>query len=163
MKQSYNKRQSLKEALYNCYTNPSFEGRARRSEFWWNVLSFFIITAIIKNTEVFLADRNDVFSSILDFSLSIITLVMVYFQIAITFRRLHDTGRSGWWQEYYIMKLSSGLATPYIDYETASLLSFINYTAFFVVIAGFCSMDSMKETNKYGKSPKYNLEKLENI
>lgn len=157
MKQNYNKRLSFKEALYNCYTNPSFKGRARRSEFWWNTLLFCLIIFSITNIEAFISNREGSLGSIFVFLLIIIALVVVYFEIAITFRRLHDIGRSGWWAGVlYMIRLLNDLATPYIDYETASLLSFIN-VVYFVFLIGFCSMDSMKETNKYGKSPKYNL------
>ncbi|NPE26360.1 DUF805 domain-containing protein [Prevotella sp. PCHR] len=157
MKQNYNKRLSFKEALYNCYTNPSFKGRARRSEFWWNNLLFCMIIFSITNIEAFLSNKEGSLGSILVFLLIITALVVVYFEIAITFRRLHDIGRSGWWAgALYMMRLLNDLATQYIDYETASLLSFIN-VVYFVFLIGFCSMDSMKETNKYGKSPKYNL------
>lgn len=157
MKQNYNKRLSFKEALYNCYTNPSFKGRARRSEFWWNNLLFCMIIFSITNIEAFLSNKEGSLGSILVFLLIITALVVVYFEIAITFRRLHDIGRSGWWAgALYMMRLLNDLATQYIDYETASLLSFINFV-YFVFLIGFCSMDSMKETNKYGKSPKYNL------
>ncbi|MEZ3423037.1 MAG: DUF805 domain-containing protein [Lachnospiraceae bacterium] len=148
---------SFKEALYNCYTNPSFKGRARRSEFWWNNLLFCMIIFSITNIEAFLSNKEGSLGSILVFLLIITALVVVYFEIAITFRRLHDIGRSGWWAgALYMMRLLNDLATQYIDYETASLLSFIN-VVYFVFLIGFCSMDSMKETNKYGKSPKYNL------
>ena len=111
----------------------------------------------ITNIEAFLSNKEGSLGSILVFLLIITALVVVYFEIAITFRRLHDIGRSGWWAgALYMMRLLNDLATQYIDYETASLLSFIN-VVYFVFLIGFCSMDSMKETNKYGKSPKYNL------
>ena len=124
MKQNYNKRLSFKEALYNCYTNPSFKGRARRSEFWWNNLLFCMIIFSITNIEAFLSNKEGSLGSILVFLLIITALVVVYFEIAITFRRLHDIGRSGWWAgALYMMRLLNDLATQYIDYETASLLS----------------------------------------
>ena len=52
-----------------------FSGRARRSEFWWSMMTVYIICATIP-------------------ALGLIGSVV---SIPITFRRLHDTGRSGWW------------------------------------------------------------------
>ena len=59
-----------------------FNGRSRRSEFWWTYLAVFLVTLIVS----FIPIIGNIISVL--FGLAIIPL---------TFRRLHDTGRSGWW------------------------------------------------------------------
>ena len=60
-----------------------FNGRSRRSEYWWAYLAVVIISAVLT---VVLGE--------LAYIWSLATLVP---QIAITIRRLHDIGKSGWW------------------------------------------------------------------
>ncbi|WP_306324761.1 DUF805 domain-containing protein [Streptomyces venezuelae] len=65
-----------------------FNGRARRKEFWMFELINVIISIVI--TVVALS---------LDFQLlsTIYSLAIFLPSLAVTVRRLHDTGRSGWW------------------------------------------------------------------
>ena len=65
-----------------------FNGRSRRSEYWWAYLAVVIISAVLT---VVLGE--------LAYIWSLATLVP---QIAITIRRLHDIGKSGW---YYLIGL----------------------------------------------------------
>lgn len=59
-----------------------FNGRARRSEFWYFVLFFMILVSI---------------ASILSLTLYyIIYFAMLIPYIAVTARRMHDVGKSGW-------------------------------------------------------------------
>ena len=58
-----------------------FQGRSRRSEFWWTYLAYFVTSIIFS------------FVPIIG---NIVTLLFGLAIIPITFRRLHDTGRSGW-------------------------------------------------------------------
>lgn len=68
-----------------------FDGRARRKEFWMFALFNFIITLIIAFIESFLDTQI----------ISIIyTLAILLPSIAISVRRLHDIGKSGYW--YFI-------------------------------------------------------------
>ena len=72
--------QAVQSALGN-YAN--FNGRSRRSEYWW----FFLIVNIS-----FL-----VLGILGALVLSLLQVVEVVLALAVTVRRLHDTGRSGWW------------------------------------------------------------------
>ena len=60
-----------------------FEGRASRSEYWW----FYLFTVLAGGV----ADR--VSGTVGD----IASLVLLLPSLALAARRLHDTGRSGWW------------------------------------------------------------------
>ena len=60
-----------------------FDGRASRSEYWWFYLFTVLATAV--------ADR---LSGTVG---NIASLVFFLPSLALAARRLHDTGRSGWW------------------------------------------------------------------
>jgi uncharacterized membrane protein YhaH (DUF805 family) len=66
-----------------------FVGRAGRAELWWFVLASFIISAVLN----LLGQASDILY-VLGFVYSLAVLVPT---IAVGVRRLHDTGRTGWW------------------------------------------------------------------
>lgn len=73
------------ESIKVCFEKyADFNGRASRSEFWWFQLFWTIVYVI-----------STVINPILALFWVLITLLP---DIAVTTRRLHDIGRSGWWQ-----------------------------------------------------------------
>jgi len=66
-----------------------FSGRARRKEYWMFFLFHLIISFVIGFTEGFLGS-----SGVVGILYSLAVLIPT---IAVSVRRLHDTGRSGWW------------------------------------------------------------------
>ena len=99
------------EAIKVCFNKfANFEGRARRSEFWWFQLFTYIISSL---------------------TCGIGGLVLLLPTIAVTARRLHDTGRSGWLQ----------------------LLMFIPIVGYILIII-WTVQDSTPGTNEYGPNPK---------
>lgn len=61
-----------------------FAGTASRAEYWWFFL-FFVLGSLV--------------AMALSFSLSVVfSLATIVPALAAATRRLHDTGRSGWWQ-----------------------------------------------------------------
>ena len=107
-----------------------FEGRSRRSEYWWVILA------------------------------------------PLTFRRLHDTGRSGWWYGFYLILQYLAIVGLFI-YMGFGLLAFDDpfgmvmsvlsaglgwvslIVLYRVVLLVFLCQDSCPTGNKYGPSPKY--------
>lgn len=74
-------------AISTCFAKFfDFEGRATRSEFWW----FYLFTVLLSWASI-LVDPSQVLSSV-------INLVLLAPVVSAGSRRLHDTGRSGWWQ-----------------------------------------------------------------
>ena len=84
---------TFQAAISTCLSNyASFGGRASRSEFWWFYL--FVVLAgwgatLVGNSGGAMA--GDVLSSV-------VHLAFLIPSLAVGSRRLHDIGRSGWWQ-----------------------------------------------------------------
>ena len=74
-----------------CLTNyANFSGRARRKEFWFFML-FCVILGIIAEVIDTVLGTEPIVNSLLNLALLVPSL-------AVGARRLHDIGRSGWWQ-----------------------------------------------------------------
>lgn len=74
----------------------TFSGRATRRDYWMFMLIYLLIYIVL----VLISAE---FHSI--FLLSLFSLLMIIPSISVTTRRLHDTGRSGWWQLIYFVPL----------------------------------------------------------
>lgn len=116
----------------------NFKGRARRKEYWMYTLIFTVLLIALMT----------IMFSVLSFSdetgietgpgvyLTVILVIVFLFAhfiptIALTVRRLHDTGKSGWW---YLIVL-----VPYVG----------NFVIFI-----FTLIDGDRGDNKYGSNPK---------
>ncbi|WP_114965748.1 DUF805 domain-containing protein [Alkalilacustris brevis] len=76
-------------AIRTCFNKyVDFTGRAARSEFW-----YFVLFAILGNIAMGLFDRV-IGMAILG---TLFGLAILLPGIAVSVRRLHDLGRSGWW------------------------------------------------------------------
>ncbi|HEY8876410.1 MAG TPA: DUF805 domain-containing protein [Roseateles sp.] len=76
---------TFQESIQVCFNKyVDFSGRASRSEYWWFVLFVFLGSCVLS-----------IFSHWLNLIFVLGTLLP---QLAAASRRLHDTGRSGWWQ-----------------------------------------------------------------
>ncbi len=103
-----------------------FSGRSRRSEFW----GFLLVTFLFTGAAMF---WDNVFSRNGDFFESMVDLAFLIPSMAVSARRLHDTGRSGWWQ----------------------LIAFTGIGLILLVI--WWCQDSDLDHNDYGDSPKYGI------
>ena len=135
-----------------------FTGRSRRSEYWWTFLVVFL--------------ANFVLTPFGAFVLSLLT-------IPLTFRRLHDTGRSGWWWGglallkvvllvvfvYDVLRLSlyhvdAGFEDIGVIVSMLGkyILLVILVAVYRIVLIVMLCIDSDPEPNRYGVSPKYGAE-----
>ncbi|WP_410769939.1 DUF805 domain-containing protein [Fontibacillus sp. BL9] len=101
-----------------------FQGRARRKEYWMFVLFNFIISFVLGFISGLLNLPN-----VLGYLYALAVLIP---SIALVFRRLHDTGKSGWW----------------------ALISFVPVAGAIILLVFMC-LDSDEGTNQYGPNPKY--------
>ena len=116
-----------------------FQGRSRRSEFWWFSLALFVIYIVIALIVIFAVKTFDTaISENKEMAAVIFTCVfgILYWlpALAISVRRLHDIGKSGMWLFLYVI--------PYAN---------------FALLVMFC-LDSERAENQYGPSPKYSDE-----
>ena len=109
-----------------------FRGRARRKEYWMFVLINIMFAALAAILDNFLGTTMQLAGEQLPYGFVYIVygLFMLMPNLAVAVRRLHDTGKSGW----YI------------------LLSFIPIIGMILIV--FLLMDSQPETNKWGPNPK---------
>ena len=78
-----------------------FSGRATRAEFWWWVLAVVIVSIVVSIVDGFIAAAT---GGNIDGVLSgIFTLAVLLPNLAVTVRRLHDIGKSGWWLLVWIV------------------------------------------------------------
>lgn len=122
----------------------TFSGRARRSEFWWFYLAYTLAVGVLYVIGLALVVAGTPSSGAADESLTpvgvagavvlgamgLLSLALVVPTLAVMVRRLHDTGRSGWWY----------------------LISFVPFGG--IVLLVFAAMDSAPGTNQWGPNPK---------
>jgi uncharacterized membrane protein YhaH (DUF805 family) len=91
---------TLVEATATCFSRyATFSGRAARSEYWWWTLFIMLASlAILVASMAFgIQDASRL--------LGVFTLATLVPYLAVTSRRLHDIGKSGWWQLIYVVPL----------------------------------------------------------
>jgi uncharacterized membrane protein YhaH (DUF805 family) len=84
----------LKSAVKTCLITKfsTLRGRACRSEYWWWMLFYMLATGVLSAIDE--AAGSAVWSIIS----TAIMLVLMVPHICVNTRRLHDIGKSGWWQ-----------------------------------------------------------------
>ena len=86
--------QSVSHVLKNM-TN--FEGRASRSEFWWWYLAIVILAFIVNLVAWLISGAGSFTNTLFTIIFIVVYVVVALATLAVGARRLHDTGRSGWW------------------------------------------------------------------
>ena len=85
-----------------------FSGRARRSEYWWFVLFVILVSIALAVLETVLFDTNPETGQRSNLLNSVFQLAMLLPMLAAGWRRLHDTGRPGW---YLLLPVAFSIAT----------------------------------------------------
>lgn len=117
---------AIRSVLLQNYAN--FEGRARRSEFWFWVLFSFIVGVVLGIIRLAVPALGLALEGIW-----FLATIVPY--VAVSVRRFHDTGKSGWF---------------FLLYFPGIILLLIPA----IVAVVFWAQDSQGD-NKYGPSPKY--------
>lgn len=137
--QTYGSTMGFSDAVRVCIKEKyaSFEGRATRPEYWYFYLFFFlvllgggIIGAILG--AVLSGGDGEVAASLALIVYGILSLGLLCPAISVLVRRLHDTGRSGWW--YWLALI------PYVGG---------------IVVFIFTLLDSQSTDNEYGPYVRY--------
>jgi uncharacterized membrane protein YhaH (DUF805 family) len=77
-----------------------FTGRADLGEFWWFILAWFVSYIGLIVVGGILGGIADFFAFLFILVYFVYAIGMIVPSVAVMVRRLHDTGRSGWW--YFI-------------------------------------------------------------
>jgi len=140
-----------------------FTERARRSEFWYWCLSVVIAIFII-----------GVLGEFIDMGMVSLLFGLAIFMpgFAVSVRRLHDTGRTGWWLVWFFLGfpglfvmaalMSAGMylnrsepsSTAVMLYGLFNIAIFLGMLVYFVVLLVFFCQDSQSGPNRYGDNPK---------
>lgn len=140
---SYQRQISFGEAIKICFTKKycCFHGRASRAEFWWwqlfTAIIGFALSMIIQPFSSSAA-YDMMLTGYFDFSAlavpctitGLVNLALLLPSLGVTVRRLHDTGRSGWWY----------------------LLNFICCIGYIILLVWYCQ-PSQEGVNDYGEEP----------
>ena len=123
------------EAVKSFWSHYSkFKGRSRRSEYWWIQL-FLVLTNLAVAAIDLVLMNGDIDRFIANGGGGIVGLIWILVTIvpalAVLVRRLHDTGKSGWWVLIGFVPLVGG-----------------------IVLLVFTLLDSDAGENKYGMPAK---------
>jgi len=144
-----------------------FSGRARRSEYWYWTLATILASILVMIFEALLGlsyDGNGPISLVL-------SLAVFFPGLAVSFRRLHDTGRSGWWIGGFYLGIIAfaivlgvmavGMASVANEDTTAiaslgvfAIIGGLGIVIYAIALLVFFCQDSAEGPNKYGPNPK---------
>jgi uncharacterized membrane protein YhaH (DUF805 family) len=106
-----------------------FSGRSRRNEYWMFTLFNLLIYVLLYGAAIALMESG-IGKALLGIC-AIYGLAILIPSLAVGVRRLHDTGRSGWWLLICFVPIVGGL-----------------------ILLVFFVLDSEPGTNQYGPNPK---------
>lgn len=86
---------SFGQAISSVFKNyANFNGRARRSEFWFFELFTLIISAVVNLIDYLITGGADIYTFV-DIIYGLFSLAILVPSLAVAWRRLHDIGKSG--------------------------------------------------------------------
>jgi uncharacterized membrane protein YhaH (DUF805 family) len=132
-----------------------FSGRATRSEYWYfvivNYLVFLVLTTIAGTPNIFWRVGESAGFAAAHGAATAYWLFGFIPQYAVSVRRLHDTGSSGWWILIALLCLAIQTTTSFLPHQRWLLLvtlpGLITLFVFFV-------QNSEPGTNRFGTNPK---------
>lgn len=129
-----------------------YKGRASRKEYWIYFLFFWVSSKILSNLIGTISTEKIPINSIL--IVLLIALILPY--LSVTVRRLHDTGRRGYFIFIYIILPLVVTTEKFVGIFGETVKSIISLTCilggfiYFLIIPLF---ESEPNTNRYGPNP----------
>ena len=134
--------------FFKCFRHYfDFQGRAGRREFWWFALINFVIGAILVLMNILLH------SSLLAYIYYAYAAIVFVPSLAVSIRRMHDTGYNGW-------GLIAAIGFMFLFVMGVFFVKVMGFLGFLIIPAGLVaylaqmSIDSEVGTNKWGVNPK---------
>jgi uncharacterized membrane protein YhaH (DUF805 family) len=133
-----------------------YKGRSTRREYWSFTLGQVLITLLLCGF-MLLFDKNGPcfvpgMSVLLYWALSGLNTLATIPYIAVTCRRLHDRGHSGWWQVSYFLFIIGANIAAYDGSEIAGPLATLGLLTAFAIFV-MLLLPSSKSDNEYGPAP----------
>ena len=137
---------NFQESISVCFKKYfDFEGRASKSEFWYFYLFILIVLFVAGFLLGMLLPTDASYDTLV---IWVIYLPLLIPAIAVTARRIHDFGRSGWMQCIFI----PGFIVPeFLSYNAAGWIIYIITLILFVV---YVNQKADRRKNKFGPVPK---------
>ena len=157
---------AVKTCLRKYFT---FSGRARRSEYWWFYLSTIIVAIVAAIIDGSIVGWQNTDEGPVG---TVTSLALLFPYLSAGWRRLHDTGRSGWWIGggilafvfFIVVIIASAAMAGFDDGGTffgdgligvLAIGFLIGLLIYGITLLVFMCQDSHPSDNKYGPSAKY--------
>ena len=140
-------REAVTVCIQDYYT---FSGRARRPEFWWFWLFLVVVSFILSAIDSVIFGRGMLLG--LNGLFGLLTFVP---QLAVAWRRMHDTGRPGWFNllpfSLLVLLLSSLIiGRSLFDPTDAVILFYFLVIISAIVILIWLALPSQSGENRFG-------------
>ena len=144
----------------------TFSGRARRAEYWW----FYLFTVLVGLASSAVDQAlNTAFDNEAGIVGALTSLALLLPSMAVTARRLHDTGRTGWWMLLPVVPIVAtvvvGTAAVFVtsfstnlDSAAVAVIVLLGVCVLITLAASitllvFLCLDSNPGPNRFGPSP----------
>ena len=143
-------REAVTVCIQDYYT---FSGRARRPEYWWFVLFLVVGSLLLSAIDAVIFGEDRLLG--LDGLFALLTFLP---QIAVAWRRMHDTGRPGWFNLLPFTPLALVLPFLFIgrsllDPADATVLFLFSMFFSAIVVLIWLAMPSQSGENRFGPEP----------
>ena len=135
---------SFTESISSVFSKyATFSGRARRSEFWWFYLFNVLVNIVLGLINVKIIT-------------SLWSLAILLPSLAVTVRRLHDTGKSGWYILIPIVVAIVAVIIIILSEATVAglIIAYAMIIVFAILYIIWLVTDSQPGDNQYGPNPK---------
>ena len=140
---------NITESIKTCFQKYAiFNGRAKRSEYWYFFLFGFISAVSLSILDMALFPTNE--NGVLGLIFTLITFIPF---ISAACRRLHDINRSGWWQMLPYGIMFAGLILSLIS-ETLLAVGIVAGVVAAIILVFWLASPGENSKNRFGPSAK---------
>lgn len=156
---------SIKDWLIKSMRNyANFNGRARRREYLWLYVIALLLVGVGLSIDVAVSVKTEYLTyGVIGLFIAALFVIPLF---AAGSRRLHDIGRSGWWQLLWVLPIAvSGIALVWVDLYASKLgvipITLVSDEAIAVmltiIISSWIAISTLLTINTSDKKNKYGL------